>query len=104
VHAISRHHQFVTPLICGRWVRVNDLRWPRSFAKSVATINVRPSDIMSSCIFSIQRRCCLPLFHFPWNLACSTLGGIRSTHSSYVSKPFKSSLKNLSNRVGCLVS
>jgi len=36
IYANIHHHQFLTPAIWRRWVRINDLRCPESFAKSFA--------------------------------------------------------------------
>jgi len=74
----SHNHQFLSPAIWWRWVRMNDLHCPRSFVKSTAPLNDSPINYMSSFILSIQRSLGLLLFLLPSNLACSALYGIRS--------------------------
>lgn len=50
------HHQFLTPPTWRRWVRIKVLHCFRSIVHTVSSssISVRPSDVMSSFILSIQ--------------------------------------------------
>src|SRR6218665_2271707 len=41
------HHQFLTPAIWRRWIRMNDLHCPPSFVKSIAPLNVSSINSMS---------------------------------------------------------
>src|SRR6218665_251406 len=98
-HHHHHHHQFLTPAILQRWVRMNDLRCPRSFVKSIAPLNVSPIDVVSSLSLSIHCSLGLPLFLFPSNLAvtCKILcivWNLVSCHSFYMFKPPESSLDN----------
>ena len=42
------YHPFLTPAIWRRWVRMNYLHCPRSFVKSIASLNVGPIDSISN--------------------------------------------------------
>src|SRR6218665_2253916 len=101
------HHQFLTPAIWRRWIRINDLHCPRSFVKSIAHLKVSPIDSMSSFTLSIHRSLGLPLFLFPANLACSALCGIQSI-DIFSTYPNHRSLRSTSRVVwlpkACLMS
>ena len=61
------HHQFLTPTMWRRWVRMNDLQWPRFFVKSIAPLNVSPNDTTSSFIIvsrPIHRSLCVCFCYF----------------------------------------
>src|SRR6218665_1546459 len=83
---------------------MNDFHCPLSFVKSIAPLNVRPIDSMSSFILSIHRSLGLPRFLFPSNLAYSALCGnqptvILSIHPNHQSFPGRLCLAELF--VGC---
>ena len=56
-HQHRHYHQFLTPAIWQRWVRMNDLHGLRSFVKSIASLNVSPIDSMSSLILVLVCLC-----------------------------------------------
>src|SRR6218665_2534426 len=72
-HHHHHHHQFLTSAIWQRLVQINDLHCSRSFVKSIAALNVIPTDSMSSCTLSFLRSVGLPLFLFHSVFACTPI-------------------------------
>src|SRR6218665_3809417 len=60
-----QQHQFLTPSIWRRWVRMNYLHCPRSFVKSITPLSISSIDSMSSFILSNRRSLGPLLFLFP---------------------------------------
>src|SRR6218665_4155824 len=91
---VHRHHQFLTPAIWLRCVRMNDLQCPRSFVKSIAPLVVSPINSMSSFILRYLSNIvlvCLFSFSFKSCMWCIVWNSI-SYHTFYMSKPSESSL------------
>lgn len=71
--------QLLTLVICWLWVHINDIHCPRFHYRLSAA---SPSDVTCPqlhCLWSIQHRPRLSLFHSNTNLACSALCGIHPT-------------------------